>query len=487
MNDVRRSAKPWYRARNITLGLLALVAAIAGWSVFKALSAVPSPTVDYAAQVQAIALSRQPAEGADAYPTFVKILEIIQSAEQRVRNEAGEEPADLNKDGGAWPIDYSMISQSTVHPLVYQGSLAAIDYATQAGLLRELDTLAASPRAVWPKPVSPLFENMIPSLGQSRNLARMGGARMDMAAARSDWDEFARAFEHTLAVSRVCDAQGFLLSHLVSIAIDHLAVERARRIISTNAVSEAALVRILAAMDASPRAPLADAFETERLGMLDTIQNIFTDDGSGDGMLVITRFRTLAGEGGPDSFASWRIANVVGLVLPGKKATTDKCNELFTGLRNYAAAPPSARRVLPFQPDLWVEQLPRKYAPLKVLAPALSRPVQSQDQRESLWNGTRVMVAVEIYKRRHGGYPESLNALVPGILKEIPKDPFAPGGGGGYRYAIFKPGQDPAGLGYTLYSVGFDGKDDAGAGGKSEGSAYNAREPSGDYRFNAPK
>lgn len=480
---MQRVAKPWYRARNVTFAILALVAGLAGWSIFRALSATPGPTIDYGEKLRALSLSRQPGEGADAYPTFEKVLAIVHKAQERVKADAGEAPGDLPQ-GSGWPVDYSMLGDPQVHPTVYQASLAAIEYANQDGLFAELDNLAAAPRAVWPKPSSPLFENLFPGLGQSRNLARMGAARMDLAAARGDWDEFARAFEHTLGVSRVCDAQGFLISKLVSIAIDSLALDRARSILATAAVPEATLARLLRAMDSSARAPFADSIEAERLGMMDVIQNVFTDDGRGDGMIILSKFRTMTGEAPPAGPGSWRIINVAGLLLPGKEATTAKCDELFDGITSYAAAAPGARSALDFQPDRWVDELPRKFAPLKVLAPAFGRAVGARDQHASLWEGTRVMLGVEIYKRRHGQYPESLAQLVPAILKEIPADPFNPGG---YRYARLAPGEDAMGAGYTLYSVGADGKDEKGVEGQQPHSAYDSRSPSGDFRFNAPK
>jgi len=483
MDDVRRIAKPWYRARNITLGLLALIGGLAGWSIFRAMTATPGASIDYGAKLQALILSSQPAEGDDAYPAFQRVVAIVQAAQDRVKAEAGEAPTDLPK-GSGWPVDYSMISDPQVHPIVYQASLAAIDYANQQGLLRELDAVAKAPRVVWPKLRGPLIDSLFPALGQSRNLARMGAARMEIAAGRGEWDEFARAFEHTLGVSRACDAQGFLVSKLVSVAIDTLAVERARRIIAAGAVTEPALRRLLAAMDASPRVPFVDTIESERLGAMDTIQNGFTDDGNGDGMLILTKLRTMSGEAPPSGPGSWRIINVAGLILPGKRATIAKGDELFDGLKAYAAASPAARKSLAFQPDRWVDELPHKYAPLKVLAPALARPVATQDMRESLWNGTRVMIAVEIYKRLHGAYPDSLDQLIPDILREIPKDPFAPTG---YRYARLEPAQDPAGAGYTLYSVGADGTDEQGAAGQSANSEYRSSMPNGDYRFNSPK
>ncbi len=64
--------------------------------------------------------------------------------------------------------------------------------------------------------------------------------------------------------------------------------------------------------------------------------------------------------------------------------------------------------------------------------------------------GTRLRAAVELYQRRHGETPESLDQLVSdGILDEIPIDPYSKES---FRYSDNK-----------IYSVGPDTEDGKGA------------------------
>ncbi len=81
----------------------------------------------------------------------------------------------------------------------------------------------------------------------------------------------------------------------------------------------------------------------------------------------------------------------------------------------------------------------------------------------SQWGSTRratrhvlsfVAMALHAHKLYHHRYPENLNALVPGYLKEIPTDPF-----GGEKPLRYRQSGDK----YLLYSVGPDGKDDGGS------------------------
>jgi hypothetical protein len=62
------------------------------------------------------------------------------------------------------------------------------------------------------------------------------------------------------------------------------------------------------------------------------------------------------------------------------------------------------------------------------------------------------MLAVERYRRRHGDWPQSLDALVPSQLKEMPLDPYD---GKPLRYR-------PWANGVLIYAVGPDRKDDGG-------------------------
>jgi len=64
----------------------------------------------------------------------------------------------------------------------------------------------------------------------------------------------------------------------------------------------------------------------------------------------------------------------------------------------------------------------------------------------------RTGLACRLFKSRTGRYPESLEELVPGILKEIPIDPFT-----GKPLVYRREGE-----GFIVYSLGSNEKDDGG-------------------------
>jgi hypothetical protein len=99
-----------------------------------------------------------------------------------------------------------------------------------------------------------------------------------------------------------------------------------------------------------------------------------------------------------------------------------------------------------------VDSVPRLYVLTRQLVPALTK-LQMAVARAQAWVRTaRVGLALETFRAKTGAYPDSLGALVPSLLPELPLDPFT---GGGLLYRL----EDKELL---VYSVGDNGKDDGG-------------------------
>jgi hypothetical protein len=87
--------------------------------------------------------------------------------------------------------------------------------------------------------------------------------------------------------------------------------------------------------------------------------------------------------------------------------------------------------------------------------PAMNNAEQRSDAVGMQNRLTRIALGLAAYKADHGGYPASLDALVPSCLAAVPNDIFSE------KPVIYAPTQK----GYTLYSVGPNMRDD---GGKSQ-------------------
>ncbi|MCK4298668.1 MAG: hypothetical protein KAX80_04005, partial [Planctomycetes bacterium] len=85
----------------------------------------------------------------------------------------------------------------------------------------------------------------------------------------------------------------------------------------------------------------------------------------------------------------------------------------------YHRARVSARRT-----RAWVEQLPRLAIMARRFCYDRSKDHRSQARAEAAVVAARAGVALALFRRKHGRYPDSLNELVPGILPVVPVDPF---------------------------------------------------------------
>ena len=89
--------------------------------------------------------------------------------------------------------------------------------------------------------------------------------------------------------------------------------------------------------------------------------------------------------------------------------------------------------------------------------PALDSFINNSSIAQLKIQGTRLMLAIEIYEIRHGELPKQLDDLVPNILDELPKDPIT---GGSYLYRLLD--NESKNRKYLLYSTGLDQQDNGG-------------------------
>ena len=99
---------------------------------------------------------------------------------------------------------------------------------------------------------------------------------------------------------------------------------------------------------------------------------------------------------------------------------------------------------------------------IALLLPAVARVQQAEDRAVQQDANLRIAIALAGYRTQHGNYPDSLDALTPDLLKQVPLDLFS---GKPLNYSRTKDG-------YLLYSIGPNEKD--------EGGRYYDDEPRGD-------
>lgn len=487
---MKRRRKPWYRLRNVVFVLATLVALAIGREVYTAVTATPGQRENYPQRIAELIERGQPK---DVPADSLNAVDIVEKAIVLETAVQADYRAKVSLPGGQVPIDYSLLrgpmSTKPYGPVVFEqiktNSKQAMQDLRATEFYALLEQAAATRRAVRPTAQSgPVVGFLLPSLGKYRNLARLNGSRMYLAHQAREDEELVKAYEQTLMLGRIAGHGSFLIEYLVAVAIDALAMSELREELVERVPSEPVLVKLLAAMDRQVLPPMTIAIEGERLSVMDTIQWTHTDDGNGSGRLILTKAAELGSMWGSTPqlglMGEWKILNMMGVAFPSKAANIRKVDEFFGIVKGAIESPFNQRS--PAAIDAMVDQLPERYTLLRMILPAWGKAVQTHDQWRATWDGTRVMLAIEIYRARHGNYPASLGDLAPAVLPMVPMDHYS---GKPFGYRRLNPGES---RGYLLYTVGPDGMDNGGVQPKSRHDAFSAQRGRGfDYVLNEPR
>ncbi len=328
------------------------------------------------------------------------------------------------------------------------------------GLDELLDQVAATPRLVRTfEGDGPLVEALIPELSPARRLAQMESVRMQLALRDGRTEDALRAFEHALAIGRAVAFQATLIDRLVAIAIYELMLDPLDVWLTDAPPDRETLLRIGAILrEQALIGSHATWIATERLTAEDIVQRVYSDDGEGDGMLVVSEFGWLNDMVSPSPAPSvdGRWFNAAGALAPSRKETLDAFATFYTNLEQSLARDKSGAaqaevlsvdEVLMASDNMFVQ----------LLAPAVSKACANINGTEQHIQMTRIEVALEAYRAEHGVYPPTLAHLAP-ILGEVPADPLT-----GKPFA-YTPPEDPSAEGrvYVLAVPGFTVVPDSG-------------------------
>lgn len=473
--------------------VVAVLLAVLLSEVWRALTARPGPTVDYAAEINRSTIASQidPAikPPSNAWPRFVEVVDLARRTRDELAAEAGDAPDDWPKDA-AWPPDGALVlAPGELDPRVIQRTREVLDRLEHAGVGAGLDE-AASGRLfarLLPEKTR-LIDVILPDLKLARELARLETARMRLAHLDADDAGVVRAFERTLTIGRALAHQSTLIERLVAYAILDMSSKELRSQLQERPMDAAFLRAALDAMDRTlPLPPVSRSLEGERAFALDAIQWTHTDDGAGDGRFIPAAAATfVTGPTPANSMASAkRLANMTWFAFPSRAESIARANEFYDSLVRIDGKTRHEREAL-FSPDIEAESLKsERFVTLALVVPALSRAFASDDEHRLHMDGLRVMLALELHKAAEGSYPETLAALVPKYVRSVPRDRVS---GYALSYFLADPSKDPHGRAYVLYSVGVDGVDNDGVGADEPLLPLRkAATPPADYPLNTPR
>ncbi len=240
----------------------------------------------------------------------------------------------------------------------------------------------------------------------------------------------------------------FILNNLVAFRQASLAVTTLGEILGDrpDVFTDQQLGRLAHRFSALFGGRLRPRLDGERMMIDDLVQRLYTDDGAGGGRLTAQGLSALAGLG--------PLAPIAGLLVANRRELNEEVGRWFTMIEAEYAKPLWDRDLNRIRREINDRMESPLYLSTYLFVPLMMVPLSRVGTRPELVIQERdavcVAIALELYRRRHGSWPSSLDALVPELLPEIPPDRFD---GRPLRYRLIddKP---------VVYSVGADRDDD---------------------------
>lgn len=447
--------------------VLLFVAAGLGWGIYAvawATSVKPGGRPIYVQKAVELVETKQLDRTApNAWDAFKGACDVLAAERDAFRSSLPSEPTADWPKLAAWPWDWSASLQKDVPVMVSDQTALLARRLEATSLHAQLAKLPGEKRFVRPLQGGPLIGVLLPELGLTRELTRYQTYRYHNAAAKGDWKLAAALFEEMLTFARILGTQGFLIDRLVGYAILNAAFTEVTMNALERPLPPEAAREMLAAIDRQTGWLMAaDPYEGERMATLDSIEWTHSDDGKGDGRFLPAAagdFTFMTPGTGGGAIGGPAIGNVAGFFMPSKKESIEKLNEYYDNANRRSRMSRAERLADTWNPDVWVESLPKSYIMLRIMLPALGRSEQAIDSTRQRTDAVRILLALEIHRAERGEYPVSLQGLAPAYLPELPKDIYSPDGEWGYQRL-----QATGALGDAVkfYSFGGDGKNDGG-------------------------
>jgi len=297
---------------------------------------------------------------------------------------------------------------------------------------------------------TPLWDVLLPHLSKMRNLARLLATQGKYLEHQGKYREALDTYLLIAKMGYLVSKEPILISGLVGIACDSIAARAIESCILRNRLDTKTLDYLLQRSDAFGKAAqnYQISISGERVFGLSMVDDLFKRPKEMSGVFGGTEGKALSAV--QALFATTHRSLGLRAIMKSDFRRywneMDKWNELPAHV---------AFRPENISGDKIIDELPF-WSLARMLLPALSRARISFVRAEAVKAILTTQVALEIFKVKNGSYPEKLDQLG-GILKEVPKDPFA------NEPLKYKRTED----GYIVYSVGENLADDGGEGGPS--------------------
>lgn len=454
--------RSWIRRHPVITSIVAVILlglSVIAFMAIRVMNAQPGAAGKYAGQIQSLVEDGQKdLPGPDGWAEFTKLVARIDEAEKaavkaisHVGQDGKEKPPADWPESLDWPPSSVVVGTHESHPRVealYRDLIASLH---ADGTFLQTAKLTERRKMVRPIPPGRMMQLDMHELSHARKLGRLNHARMMQGIEAGNTREVEAAFEESLALARIIGSQGTIMDRLIGTSISSLALENLRYFIAEGRLDIATLERMDAAIARQlPSPPITLWLEAERFTGLDTLEWMHSTSGVA---LAPSQLDTPT-KGG------WigRAANLRGLLLASKEESAKVLDEFFA-LAKTSAQMPAHQRPRPLPADDLIENLSNRYAIVQIIVPAIGKVLASVSRSTCEISGTRVMIAIERFRKAKGTYPATLSELVPEFLSAVPPDEFD---AGGFKYVVKDASAKVAADGYLLYSVGPDLTDNGG-------------------------
>jgi hypothetical protein len=424
--------------------VLGVVVLVVGFEFYRGGTARPTIATNYSTQIHDRTLERQRAAhgpGPNQHPAYQAAMDEVRQANAWLAQQSAAAPSDPDDPPNPWTfvsldLIYTVPTEGTPEQFeaAQRQAEAALAEWERRGVFERSAEVAALTRLARPPSDDAMFEILLPNLGTARVLARAQAARARLASRAGDRQTLAIAIEQTLTLGRQVADLGLLIDWLVGVAVQALG----RAMLLDNLLlhpvdDDAWLARLDAVVErelVERLPPLERVIDNERLYSADVVQRVFTDDGRGNGRFIPLRFAEMMGEDPAGAstpltpFGATAFSNIHARLFLDRADAMDWINGSYDLLaeagrargedamaadqrvRDYYAAAdwrnPMAMNVAHMTSTLSVERTNRVHAA-----------------------GTRVVLAIERYRLRHGGaVPHTLGELGDLLPAELMNDPY---------------------------------------------------------------
>lgn len=302
--------------------------------------------------------------------------------------------------------------------------------------LELLHTGAAIKHCRYPVDFTRGFEASIPYLSDMRSAARLLAVEAILHADNDDPESAARSVISVFGVARSLTEEPMIISQLVRISHQALALSVIERAINRTEFTDDQLLELARAVaEAENRSTMVRAFAGERCQVLSGLREPASLDGA------------LFGTDLPPA-PILELYKALGLADMDALIYLDLTNEYIEA----ASLPLHKRENAARAIEVKYQKISQIHVLLHILMPAISRVYTIELRGIAHLRSARVALAVQRYRLASGKLPDTLGDLVPAYLQAVPTDPFD---GKELRYKKLEAG-------FVVYSIGEDLSDDGG-------------------------